>query len=85
MLSGTLLAASEWRRRACSRAGLHVYQSHGRRDPLLPFADAEALRELLREAGLKVDFHAFEGQHEIPISVLRGLASFVAARMPAAQ
>ena len=39
-----------------ARAGLKVFQSHGQRDPLLPFFIAEALRDQLRQAGLAVEF-----------------------------
>ena len=86
ILSGTLLCASEWRRRAKARAGLRIFQSHGRRDPLLPFADALLLRALLEEGGRAVDFREFNGGHEIPETVLRGLADFTASLVaPAGQ
>lgn len=77
ILSGTLLAESEWRSRAGRRKGLAVLQSHGRQDPLLPFADAVALRELLQEAGLKVDFLPFDGPHTIPEEALTRLGALL--------
>ena len=73
ILSGTLLSESSWRKRAARRAGLPVFQSHGRQDPLLPYALAEALRDLLTGAGLSVDFHAFDGEHTIAAEVLEAL------------
>jgi len=82
VLSGTLLSEPEWRRLAPARAGLGVFQSHGRYDPLLPFPLAEALRDLLAGAGLQVDFHAFDGQHTIPGSLLDPLAGYLAGRLP---
>ncbi|MBL8919099.1 MAG: phospholipase [Myxococcaceae bacterium] len=81
VLSGTLLLEELWRTKATARAGLPVFQSHGRFDEVLPFEGARWLETLLREAGLQVDFHAFGGGHEIPLAVLRGLASFLRQRL----
>lgn len=78
-LSGTLLLEDAWRAKARARAGLRVFQSHGRRDPILRFDAAELLRDLLVEGGLTVDFHPFDGGHEIPLGVLRSLAAFLTA------
>lgn len=77
LLSGTFLAAGEWRPRMADRSGLRVFQSHGRRDPLLPFAAAERLKGELTAAGLEVDWHPFDGAHEIPPPVLRALAAYL--------
>jgi len=76
LFSGTLICEEEWARRAPTRAGLRVVQTHGRRDPLLPFQGALALRDLLASSGLAVDFHAFEGAHtvgEVGLEALRAL------------
>jgi phospholipase/carboxylesterase len=81
ILSGTLVCEPEWRRLAPNRAGLPVFQSHGTYDPLLPFDAAEALRELLTGAGLKVEFHPFDDQHTIPHELLEPLAEFLALRL----
>lgn len=77
ILSGTLLIEDQWRVRAVSRAGLPVFQSHGRQDPLLSFGAAEALRELLAAAGLTVEFHPFDGGHGLDAGVVARLATFV--------
>ncbi|HYV45863.1 MAG TPA: alpha/beta fold hydrolase [Myxococcaceae bacterium] len=82
ILSGTLIAEPEWRRLAPARAGLPVFQSHGTQDPLLPFSSAEALRDLLKGAGLAVDFHPFDDQHTIPYELLAPLAEYLAKRLP---
>lgn len=71
LMSGTLIAAPIWRSGAPARAGLPVLVSHGRQDPLLPFALSERLRDLLREAGLEVEWLPFRGGHEIPPAVLQ--------------
>ena len=81
VLSGTLLSEPEWRKLAPARAGLGVFQSHGRRDPLLPFSLAEELRDLLAGAGLQVEFHAFDDQHTIPAPVMEPLAGYLAKRL----
>lgn len=78
-LSGTLVAEPEWRRLAPLRAGLPVFQSHGTADPILPYASAEALRDLLREAGLAVEFLSFPGEHTIPEAAIRTLSAQLGA------
>lgn len=77
LLSGAPICEPEWRTLAAGRAGLHVLQSHGRADPVLPFAGAEFLRDLLRAGGLDVDFLPFSGGHGIPDGVLERLGPFV--------
>ena len=59
------------------RASLPIMQSHGRNDPLLPFAAAVELRDLLRAAGCKVDWVEFNGQHELPPAALDALGRLV--------
>lgn len=80
LMSGTLLADSEWTPRMASLAGVPVMQSHGTRDPLLPFSIAELLRDRLREAGAVVDWQPFAGGHEIPPQVLAAVVKLLAAR-----
>lgn len=77
LMSGTLLAESEWTPRMASLRGVRVLQSHGRADPLLSFAIAEQLRDLLRAAGAEVDWHEFAGGHQIPGSVLHAAAQLL--------
>jgi phospholipase/carboxylesterase len=77
VLSGTLISREEWRPLMSARSGLPVVQSHGRSDPVLPFALAEQLRDELTAAGLAVEFIAFNGGHGIPGSVLEALASLI--------
>lgn len=77
ILSGILLAEGEWRARAPRRKGLRVLQSHGRSDPILPFSDAEALRDLLVQAGLEVEFIPFDGPHTIAWQALDRLGALL--------
>jgi phospholipase/carboxylesterase len=77
--SGTLLNEEDWRSRSATCAGLSILQSHGRSDPLLPFALAEELREMFRQAGAKVEFHAFSGMHTIPHAALLSTTRYLKA------
>src|SRR5215510_12315772 len=82
IFSGSLICEPEWRKRAPSRRGLEVFQSHGTQDPLLPFERAVALRDLLIEGGLDVDFLSFPGVHTIPAEALQRAADFLVGRLP---
>jgi phospholipase/carboxylesterase len=77
VLSGALVNENEWRELAPGRAGLAVFQSHGRQDGILLYPQATALRDLLTESGLDVEFEPFDGQHEIPPVVIHRLARFL--------
>jgi phospholipase/carboxylesterase len=78
VLSGTLLSQQRWESAARLRApGMKVFQSHGRRDPILPYSGAEALKAMLEAAGASVSFVPFGGQHEIPYPVIEGLGKFL--------
>ena len=75
--SGTLLCEQEWARLAGDRGHLSVVQSHGHTDPILPFAAAEWLRDLLIGAGLDVDFLEFPGMHTIPAQAIMRTAALL--------
>jgi phospholipase/carboxylesterase len=77
LLSTTLLAQHVWVPAMPRRAGLPVFQSHGRGDHLLPFFLAERLRDHLRDAGVDMTWCEFAGDHEIPAAVLAELGSFL--------
>lgn len=80
IFSGTLLAKGEWARAAPRRAGLKVVQTHGQVDPILPFAGAVDLRELLQQSGLDVRFLPFMGPHTIGMEGLEALAELLEER-----
>jgi phospholipase/carboxylesterase len=77
--SGTLLNESDWRVAAKRQTRFPVFQSHGRMDPILPFAAAEWLHEMFIEARFEAQFVPFDGMHEIPMPAMRGAAQLVAA------
>lgn len=76
-MSGTLIARDEWTPLLPARRGMRVLQSHGREDPLLPFAIAERLRDLLVAGGVSVEFIPFRGGHQIPENVLEAASAFI--------
>ena len=73
LFSGTLLNRNEWKKLAEAHSGCAVLQSHGHQDPVLPFAPAVQLKEILIESGFTVEFIAFNGPHTIPMNVLQRL------------
>lgn len=77
LFSSTLIAGPRWTPALENAAGLKVFQSHGQRDPILPYADAERLRELLTDAGAELTFVQFAGGHELPTPVLLGASQFI--------
>jgi phospholipase/carboxylesterase len=82
VLSGLLLDRKQWRRLAPRRAGLPVVQSHGREDPVLPFHEGEALRDLLVEAGLAVEWIPFDGPHTVHPDALDHIAALLGRLQP---
>lgn len=75
--SGTLLCEQTWRAASSRLSGLPVLISHGRYDHILPYSNAEQLRDMLSQAGCDVQFLPFNGMHEIPPAVLRATASLL--------
>lgn len=82
LLSTTLLGVTHWQPLMAAQKGLHVLQTHGTHDPLLPYAMATELRDLWQAAGANVEFVSFPGGHELPNPVLDALGRFVRQRFP---
>lgn len=76
-LSGSLLALPRWEPLLSARAGLKVFQSHGRSDSILPYAASEELADLFRKSEYAHEFVPFSGGHEIPANVLNALRIFL--------
>ena len=76
-LSGTLLDEENWKKKAASLKGLPFFQSHGKKDLILPYDGAVGLEKLLVSAGLKGELLSFEGGHEIPHTVLVSIGIFL--------
>lgn len=89
ILSGSHVSSARWsdallKRVALGSPGgseLHVLQSHGRNDLILPFAIAEALQRELVAAGAISSFVPFHGAHEIRPEVLDRLGTFARSRL----
>jgi phospholipase/carboxylesterase len=62
-------------------AHLPIFSSHGHADHLVPFARGERFVNRAREAGADVDFHEFDGDHEIPNAIIDALATWLRARV----
>jgi phospholipase/carboxylesterase len=77
VMSGALIAATEWKPIVEKRRGLPAIQSHGARDPILPFVAGEALRDLLKGGGLAHTWVPFQGEHAIPPPVLDAVGGFL--------
>jgi phospholipase/carboxylesterase len=82
VLSGNLVSEDRWKE-ALARTGpsIHALVTHGKRDPLLPFEGAEALRDVLVAGGADVDWLAHEGQHAIPMPALERFERFAKKRL----
>ncbi|TXT33774.1 MAG: phospholipase/carboxylesterase [Planctomycetota bacterium] len=75
--SSTLVSEAQWRANAARLKGLSIVQTHGRQDPILPFAAAIALRDLLIEVGANVNFLEFNGPHTITLPGLEALVELI--------
>ncbi len=68
--SGSLINETDWTAAIKSRKKMRVVQSHGRLDPILPFAGGELLRDLFQDNSLQVEFIEFNGPHTISMDAL---------------
>lgn len=84
--SGTVICRKEWEAVASGRIkSTKVFQSHGKIDPVLPFKSAIVLRDLLRLAGAKLEFHSFQGPHTIDGPSIEKVAVMLADVLKAAE
>ncbi|MFK7769200.1 MAG: alpha/beta hydrolase [Mariniblastus sp.] len=78
--SGALINEKVWSPKANEIPAdqkLTVVQSHGRVDPVVPFAAGEDLRDMLTETGHEVRFVEFNGQHSIPMQAISQAAQLI--------
>lgn len=76
-LSGSLVALPRWEPLIGRLAGLKVFQSHGRGDPILPYTASEDLAGLFKKHQYDLEFVPFPGGHEIPWTVMTALQRFL--------
>lgn len=89
LFSGSIIASRRLESLAASRAGdlegFRIWQSHGREDPILPFAAGRALGELFAAAGATVEFTGFSGGHGIPPGLFPGVSDWIARSIGAVE
>jgi phospholipase/carboxylesterase len=80
VLSGALLADTldSERARSPSAARPALFVAHGRADSAVPFGAGQGIRSVLQPRGYRVDWHVFDGGHEIPSAVVSALRAFLA-------
>jgi phospholipase/carboxylesterase len=77
LLSTSRLAISDWLPQRERLRDLPVFLSHGANDRDLGFAAGERLRDFLLESAAQLTWTPFDGGHEIPLVVWRGLRKFL--------
>ena len=80
-LSGTLLSQDKWAELAPQRKGCTVFMSHGESDQVLPSKGSLRLQKFFEDNGIKTQFVSFRGGHEIPISVLQKMSTYIKERL----
>jgi phospholipase/carboxylesterase len=78
LLSASRLTFGEWLPRGDRLRDFPVFISHGSTDRDLAFSAGERLRDFVLESSARVTWVPFEGGHEIPLVVWRGLRMFLA-------
>ena len=78
LLSASRIALTEWLPHRGRLRDLPVYVSHGSTDNDLAFSAGERLRDFVLESSAQLTWVPFEGGHEIPLVVWRGLRKFCA-------
>lgn len=71
LLSGSLINKGKWAELATKHKGFRYFQSHGRKDPVLPHRSAAQLETVLTQGGMKGSLYSFDGTHEIPLNVIQ--------------
>jgi phospholipase/carboxylesterase len=79
LLSASLLSMSDWWSKRERLQNLPVFVSHGTADPDLAFAAGERLHDFIFQSGARSTWVPFDGGHEIPLVVWRGLRKFFIA------
>ena len=77
LYSATLICEPAWRAASTRLVNTPTVQSHGTVDPILPFIGAEALYEVLKVAGVPVEFIPFEGDHTLTLAAIDATAGII--------
>jgi phospholipase/carboxylesterase len=66
-------------------SGVPVFMAHGRQDPVIPFDLASAGASLLRQAGVRLEWHAYDMPHAISLEEISDLRLALRAWMDRAE
>ena len=66
--------------KAVGRGKPALFISHGREDFILPVETTKRFVAQLQKSGYAVDFHEFEGQHEVPAAISNEAMAWLAVR-----
>lgn len=80
--SGFVPVVAGWQADPAGRAGLRAFIAHGRRDPVIGIEFAHRARELLLAGGLQVDYHEFDGGHQIDPGHISQAADWLVRTLP---
>ncbi len=75
--SGFIPAVEDWQPELATRTAVRVFIAHGRRDEVIDVGFARAAAELLRGAGLAVDYHESDAGHHIDPRELPAAAAWL--------
>lgn len=81
--SGFIPTVEGWEADIADRAAMHVFIAHGARDPVISIDFARQAAAVLREGGLRVDYHEGQGSHHIDPSQLEPARAWLAETLPA--
>mmetsp|Transcript_15992 Transcript_15992/g.62475 ORF Transcript_15992/g.62475 Transcript_15992/m.62475 type:complete len:325 (-) Transcript_15992:25-999(-) len=83
LFSSAMISKSEWESLAKEvgqrQPPLRVLQSHGKGDPIVPYAVGVQLNQLLTAGGIPCQFVPFEGPHTIPMPVISSFLNILQA------
>lgn len=77
IMSGGLIDSTRFAPALSNVSPIPVFQSHGRQDPIVPFALGQRLKQELEHHACRVQFASFEGGHEIPAATLAAMGAFL--------
>lgn len=77
LFSSGLIGGEVWEARLKAHKELRVFQSHGREDQVISFAEACKLQKLIEQSGLKLQFESFHGGHELPPEIIQKAKAFI--------
>jgi phospholipase/carboxylesterase len=83
VMSGFIPTVEGWEADLESRARLAVFQSHGRRDPVIDVSFARRDHARLTDAGLPIDYHETDVGHHIDPALIPAATRWLSQTVPA--